>query len=92
MKPEELRNNLKATLDKAAQGQVITIKRGGLTFELRAVFPGKQALTAREYTKLVAELEEPSSTQEVIEEKIQEFLEQPLPKIITALKNRSSND
>lgn len=39
MTPTELRNNLKATLDKAVQGEVIIIKRAGQTFELRAVFP-----------------------------------------------------
>lgn len=39
MKPEELRNNLKATLDKAVAGEAITIVRSGQTFELRAIFP-----------------------------------------------------
>lgn len=39
MNATEFRRTLRLQLDKAAQGQVITIKRGGLIFELRASWP-----------------------------------------------------
>lgn len=39
LKPEEFRKHIGRWFDRAAQGEVITIKRGGLIYELRAVFP-----------------------------------------------------
>jgi len=37
MKVYELRNNLKAALDKAIRGEKVLIERGGVQYELRAV-------------------------------------------------------
>lgn len=51
MKPEELRNSLSTQLDKAAAGETIVIIRGGLRFELRAVFPQIPYLKHPPYAK-----------------------------------------